>query len=107
MNHQTPEYQAKEYLFDLNNIANENGFKADESWKVSLATAAEKVAIEKNYYPVIATKVVPELLPGLFRTIKASLSQGLDNFESSMDAKALVKSELYYVVAYNPNRLRR
>jgi hypothetical protein len=45
---QTPEYQAKEYLFDLNNTANENGFKADESWKVSLATAAEKAAIEKT-----------------------------------------------------------
>jgi hypothetical protein len=107
MNRQTPEYQAKEYLFDLNNIANENGFKADESWKVSLATATEKAAIEKNYYPVIATKIVPELLPELFRTIKASLSQGLDNFESSMDAKELVKSERHYVVAYNPNRLRR
>jgi hypothetical protein len=107
MNNQTPEYQAKEYLFDLNNTANENGFKADESWKVSLATAAEKAAIEKNYYPVIATKVVPEILPGLFRIVKATLRQGLDASESSMDAKELVKSQLYYVVAYNPNRLRR
>ncbi len=107
MNHQTPEYQAKEYLFDLNNTANENGFKADESWKVSLATAAEKAAIEKNYYPVIATRVAPEVLPGLFRIVKATLSQGLDHAESSMDTQRLVKSELYYVVAYNPNRLRR
>jgi hypothetical protein len=107
MKNQTPEYQAKEYLFDLNNTANENGFKADESWKVSLATAAEKAAIEKNYYPVIATKVVPEILPGLFRIVKATLRQGLDASESSMDAKELVKSQLYYVVAYNPNRLRR
>jgi hypothetical protein len=107
MNNQTPEYQAKEYLFDLNNTANENGFKTDESWKVSLATAAEKAVIEKNYYPVIATKVIPEVLPGLFRIVKATLRQGLDNFESSMDANALAKSEQYYVIAYNPNRLRR
>jgi len=107
MNHQTPEYQAKEYLFDLNNTANENGFKAEENWKVSLATAAQKAVIEKNYYPVIATKVLPEVLPGLFRIVKATLSQGLDNFESSMDAGTLAKSELYYVVAFNPNRLRR
>lgn len=107
MKNQTPEYQAKEYLFDLNNTASENGFKADESWKVSLATAVEKAAIEKNYYPVIATKVVPEALPGLYRIVKASLRQGLDNAESAMDAKALDKSGLYYVVAYNPNRLRR
>jgi hypothetical protein len=107
MNNQTPEYQAKEYLFDLNNTANENGFKADESWKVSLATAAEKAAIEKNYYPVIATMVLPEVLPGLFRIVKATLKQGLDNLENSMDTRALIKSQLYYVVAYNPNRLRR
>lgn len=107
MKHQTPEYQAKEYLFDLNNTANENGFRADESWKVSLATAAEKAAIEKNYYPVIATRVVPEVLPGLYRIVKASLRQGMDNAESAMDAKDLAKSGLYYVVAYNPNRLRR
>src|SRR5476651_2403939 len=98
MNRQTPEYQAKEYLFDLNNTANENGFKADESWKVSLTTAAEKVAIEKNYYPVIATMVVPEVLPRLFRIVKAALSQSLDSLENAMDAKALVKSELFYVV---------
>jgi hypothetical protein len=104
---QTPEYQAKEYLFDLNNIANENGFRADESWKVSLATAAEKAAIEKNYYPVIATRVLPEVLPGLYRIVKATLRQGLDHAESAMDAKSLDKSGLYYVVAYNPNRLRR
>ena len=107
MNDQTPEYWAKEYLFDLNNTANENGFKADESWKVSLATAAEKAVIEKNYYPVIATRVIPEVLPGLYRIVKATLNQGLDHAENAMDAKSLAKSELYYVVAYNPNRLRR
>jgi hypothetical protein len=107
MNNQTPEYQAKEYLFDLNNTANENSFKADESWKVSLATAAEKAALEKNYYPVIATRVLPEVLPGLFRIVKATLRQGLDSSESAMDTKELIKSQLYYVVAYNPNRLRR
>jgi len=107
MNNQTPEYQAREYLFDLNNTANENGFKADERWKVSLATAAEKAAIEKVYYPVIATKVVPEVLPGLFRVVKARLSQPLDNYEMQVDATTLAKSEQYYVIAYNPNRLRR
>jgi hypothetical protein len=107
MKNQTPEYQAKEYLFDLNNTATENGFKADESWNVKLATATEKAAIEKNYFPVISTKVVTEILPGLFRMVKAKLSQGLDNVESLLDAKSIAKNELYYVVAYNPNRLRR
>ncbi|MFA6084890.1 hypothetical protein [Mucilaginibacter sp.] len=107
MNTKTIEYQAREYLFDLNNAANENGFKADEHWKVSLATAAEKAAIERSYYPTISTKVVPEVLPELFRIVKATLSQGLDNLEKIMDANTLAKNQLQYVIAYNPNRLRR
>jgi hypothetical protein len=107
MNNQNIEYQAREYLFDLNNAARENGFKADEQWKVSLATAEEKTAIEKNYYPTISTKVVPEVLSEMFRIVKATLSQALDNLENSMDAGSLEKQQLQYVVAYNPNRVRR
>lgn len=107
MNSQIIEYQAKEYLFDLNNTAKENGFKADEHWKVSLATAAEKTAIEKSYYPTISTKAVPELLAGMFLFVKAALGQGLDSSERMMDARSLEKNGLQYVVAYNPDRLRR
>ena len=107
MNNQTIEYQAKEYLFDLDNTARENGFKADEHWKVSLATAAEKTAIEKRYYPTISTKVVPEILSEMFRIVKTALGQNRDNTENTMDAASLAKNHLQYVVAYNPNRLRR
>src|SRR5579863_9645901 len=107
MKNQSIEYKAKEYLFDLNNTALENGFKADERWKVSLATAEEKKAIEKSYYPTISAKVVPEILAEMFRIVKAALSQGLDNLELTMDAESLAKNQLQYVVAYNPNRLRR
>jgi hypothetical protein len=106
MNNQTPEYQAKEYLFDLTNAATENSFKADENWQVSLATAAEKAAIEKNYYPTISTKVMPEVLSEMFRIVKATLKQ-VYNLEKLLDVNSLEKSQVQYVVAYNPNRLRR
>jgi hypothetical protein len=106
MNNQTPEYQAREYLFDLYNAANESGFKAGEHWKVSLATAAEKAAIEKKFYPVIANKVLPEILPELFHIVKATLSQ-LDNPEQRLDASGMKKDHLQYVIAYNPDRPRR
>jgi hypothetical protein len=56
MNNQTARYKALEYVYDLNNIANENSFKTDEHWKVSLATAAEKAAIEKNIIPLLQLK---------------------------------------------------
>ncbi|MCC8426497.1 hypothetical protein [Mucilaginibacter sp. UR6-11] len=107
MNYKTPEYLAKEYLFDLNNIAHEYGFKAGESWKIGLATAAEKAAIEKNYHPVISTKVSPEFLPQLYRIVKATFGQALNSAESAMNAKSLIQSALYYVVAHNPGRPRR
>jgi|KBSMisStaDraftv2_1062788.scaffolds.fasta_scaffold4085744_1 hypothetical protein len=107
MNNQTIEYQAKEYLFDLKNIASENGFKADEYWKVSQATAAEKEAIEKSYYPTISTRVVPEILLEMFRIVKAALGQNRDTPENAIDAASVTKNQLQYVVAYNPNRLRR
>jgi hypothetical protein len=107
MDNQTIVYQAKEYLFDLHNVANEIGFKADEHWKLGLATAAEKAVIEKNYYPAIAVKVVPEVLVELYRIVKASLNQGLDDHEKDMDAASLQKSQVQYVIAYIPTRLRR
>ena len=107
MDHQIIEYQAKEYLFDLNNTARENGFTSGEHWKVSLATAAEKTAIEKSYYPTISTKAVPEILSEMFRMVKAALGQNPTSPENTMDAASLAKNELLYVVAYNPDRLRR
>jgi len=107
MNEQIIEYQAKEYLFDLNNTARENGFKTDEHWKVTLATAAEKTAIEKVYYPTISTKAGPEILSGMFLLVKAALPEGPDNRENAMDADSVAKNQLQYVVAYNPKRARR
>jgi hypothetical protein len=107
MNNKSIEYQAREYLFDLKNFAIENGFKPEEHWEVSLATAAEKEVIENKYNPTISTKVVPEVLSGMFPIVKAKLSQALDNVENSIDAKSLAKSGLQYVIAYNPTRLRR
>jgi hypothetical protein len=107
MSNQTIAYQATEYLFDLNNAATENGFKADEQWNISLATAAEKAAIEKNYYPTIATRVMPEILAEVFCMVKTTLNQRLDNFEKNMDPASVQKSHLQYVIAYNPNRQRR
>ncbi|HEY8783132.1 MAG TPA: hypothetical protein VIM16_16015 [Mucilaginibacter sp.] len=107
MNNQSIEYQAMEYLFDLNNCAKENGFKADEHWQVSLATAAEKVEIENKYNPTLSAKVLPEVLSEMFHIIKATLHQGLNNLDKALDPNSLTKNQLQYVIAYNPNRVRR
>ncbi|MDB5005165.1 MAG: hypothetical protein JWQ34_3390 [Mucilaginibacter sp.] len=103
---QTPQYKAREYIYDLGNAALENGFKPDERWEVSLATMAEKKAIEKQYHPTVATTMLPELLNAAFRLVKTQLKQAIKERPVVADRFA-VPPVYQYLVAYNPDRLRR
>jgi hypothetical protein len=107
MKNQTTEYQAKEYLFDLNNIANENGFKTEEGWELNLATADEKKAIEKKYYPTVSAMVVPEILTEFLVLVKTKLAGVKAKFHNASEQDAGRNKQLQFLVAYNPNRLRR
>jgi hypothetical protein len=107
MSNPTIEFKAREYIYDLGNIALENGFKADEHWEVNLATAAEKIAIEKKYYPTVATKLIPEILTDTFRSVKTKLHQSIKEAAQVLEKRQSPQPQLQYLVAYNPNRLRR
>jgi hypothetical protein len=107
MNNPTIEFKAREYIYDLSNIALENGFKADEHWEVNLATAAEKIAIEKKYYPTVATQLVPEILTDTYRSVKAKLHQSIKDLAQVLEKRPALQPQLQYLIAYNPNRLRR
>jgi hypothetical protein len=107
MSDQTIEFQAKIYVYDLNNCAREFGFKADESWEVSMATGAEKSAIENQYFPTLSASVLPEMLAEMFGSVKFKLTQKLSNVENMLDTAAIRRKQLRYVVAFNPGRLRR
>lgn len=100
MANQTIDLQAKVYMYDLNNCAKENGFKADEVWELHMATDAEKKEIEKKYFPTIATKVLPEILSELFNSVKAMLIQTIS------DSDNISKMDLQYLIAFNPKRPR-
>lgn len=99
------EKKAKIYVYDLNNCARENGFKADETWEFSMATDVEKTALEKKYFPTISAKVLPELLTELFHLVKAKLIHAKYNGERG-GTQNTTGSNLQYLIAYNPNRLR-
>ncbi|WP_179413323.1 hypothetical protein HDF19_15485 [Mucilaginibacter sp. E4BP6] len=101
---QSAERQAKEYLYDLQNKARESGFKPDEKWHVSLATIAEKNAIEKNYHAAIAAKAIPEVLLAMFGLVQTGLKQSLTEVPDIKDIKL---NRWEYLVAYNPERERR
>jgi hypothetical protein len=101
------EYQAKEYVYDLNNCASEYGFKDDEGWELSLATDVEKLAIEKKYYPTVSAKVLPETLLELFRIVKGKLIAARSDMERKLDATATGTNITFqYLVAFNPKRPR-
>ena len=104
---QTANYKASEYIYDLGNTALENGFKPEEHWDVQIATAAEKKAFEKQYYPTVATRVLPELLNETFALVKARLNQVV-KIQSAVILDRFAPEPLYeYLVAFNSARIRR
>jgi hypothetical protein len=107
MSNQTVEFQAKMYVYDLNNCAKEFGFKPDENWELSLASASEASDLEKRYYPTIITKVLPEILGELMRTVKIKLIEAKAGFERKFDSgDNSTGRDLQYLVAFNPKRVR-
>ena len=103
---QSNELKAREYVFDLGNVAKENWFKPDESWELSLATSDEKSAIEKKYYPTVSAKVLPEKLIGLLELVKDKLNTLHMNFASISVPAGARHDHLQYIVAFNPGRRR-
>jgi hypothetical protein len=107
MSHQSVEFQAKMYVYDLNNCAKEFGFKPDENWELSLASASEASDIAKKYHPTITTKVLPEILGELMRVVKIKLIEAKAGFERKFDSgDNATGRDLQYLVAFNPKRVR-
>lgn len=99
------ELKAKIYVYDLNNCAKENGFKNDETWEFSLATDAEKNALEKKYFPTISAKVLPEFLSVLVSLVKSKLTHATYNIDRA-DTHNIKESGFQYLIAYSPGRFR-
>jgi len=106
-NKQTANYKASEYIYELGNIALENGFKPDEHWDVQIATAAEKNAVEKLYYPTVATSILPELLNETFALVKAQMKQVVELEKAKILDRFAPEPVYEYLVAFNSARIRR
>ena len=78
----------------------------EQQRELSMATSAEKSAIEKNYYPTGIAKVLPEILNELLMLVKLELAASKLNF-ISIPAICDVAHKPEYLVAFNPGRLRR
>jgi hypothetical protein len=63
----------KEYLFDLRNIAAENGFKAEKPWQLQLVNQADKKLIEKQYHASVSVKAEADKLASMLTQVEAEL----------------------------------
>jgi len=103
MSDQTVEFQARIYVYDLNNCAREFGFKADEGWEVGIVNNQQKADIEKKYFPTLSAKVLPEMLAEMLGSVRFKLSKGM---EKPVDTGTIRQQHFQYLVAYSPHRLR-
>jgi hypothetical protein len=106
MEDRTIEAETRMYLYDLSNSAKEHGFKADDSWEFSIATNIERMKIQKDYYPTIATKIIPEIMLQVYHGIKEKLNQSFGRDEEQLSKQSILSGELSFLVAYNPKRPR-
>jgi hypothetical protein len=106
MSEQNIETQTKMYLYDLINLAKEHGFKADDNWEFSMANNADRIRLQRNYFPTNVVKMGPEILLQVLNSVKAGLKQSFTRDDSHVDKHANVADELNYLVAFNPKRPR-
>jgi hypothetical protein len=98
--------QTMTYVYDLMNEAKEHGFKADDTWELSLVTETDRVRIQKDYYPAVASKALSDILLQVFQSVKSELHLPLSQQEEQMNSQSILKDELKYIIAFNPKRAR-
>ncbi len=100
--------QAKIYLYDLNNCALENGFTSSDGWELNRVTVEEKMELERKYQNTVSHKILPELLAEFFTLVKEQLMAAQKMLSPKQAEVTMIpNNEQRYLVAFNPNRLKR
>jgi len=97
---------AREYVYDLGNTANENGFKDTDAWQLSLVSGSEKKTLEKNYQPTVVIGLLPEVITAFITEVKAAMNRA-DAVFMRLGNLDLKTTEMQFLVAYNSNRAKR
>ncbi len=100
------ETETRMYMYDLLNTAKEFGFKAEDSWELSMVTNTDRIKLQRDYFPTIASKIGPEILLQVFHTIKTRLNQSFQKEALRVDERNPPAEDLNYLVAFNPKRPR-
>lgn len=100
-------FETNVYMYDLANLAKEHGFKAEENWELSIESLEGKTKLQRNFYPINAAKISPDILLQVLHSVKTKLNIPLTEEETSASKKTIVADELNYLVAYNLKRPRQ
>ncbi|XHR97382.1 hypothetical protein ACFJIV_12430 [Mucilaginibacter sp. UC70_90] len=106
MSQKTIIQNAREYVYDLRNTANENGLKDSDTWQLSLVSGSEKKTLEKSYQPTVVIALLPDVIKVFITEVKAAMNRADAAFNriGNLDLKT---NEMQFLVAYNNKRARR
>lgn len=101
------ETETRMYMYDLLNTAKEFGFKGEDTWELSMVTNTERIRLQKDYFPTIASKIGPGILLQVYQSIKTRLNQPFQTEPEVIDPRSDAPTEeLNYLVAINLKRPR-
>lgn len=106
MKDQAIEQETRMYIYDLMNTAQEHGFKETDSWEISMVNESGKSKLQKDYYPAVAVKIVPEMLLQVLNSTRARLKQSFAKDAPQPDMKDIQADGINYLVAFNLKRPR-
>ncbi len=94
---------ARKYVDNLRNVANENGLEDTNAWQLSLVSKAEKNTLKRNYQIAIVIELIPEVVRTFITEVKAAMTRAGGTFTriGNLDFKT---REMQYLVAYSNNR---
>jgi hypothetical protein len=101
-----PATEAQLFLYDLANLAKEHWFKPGEHWALSLVNAAEKAVIEKQYHPTLYISGETTELEKISELMRQELHLAALVPEMPDERRAR-KAPAVYLIAYNPDRIRK
>jgi hypothetical protein len=102
---QNDQYEALLFEYDLTNLAKEFWFRPDERWELSIVNAKQLTVLSKDYQPVLSISGAPKSIHAI-RDIMDEKMQLYKN-RSESDSVISEKDTTLFLVAFNPERLRK
>lgn len=96
--------EARLFEYDLGNLAREHWFKPEERWELAVVNAKQQNAIVKNYQPVLFIAGTPKDI----YMIRDFILNGMQLKNTTVnDSEITDRDTVVWLIAYNPERMRK